>query len=395
MQKIRPRLPRPLLALPLICAALGGCAKAPDNDAAPTSAVVRKGAAISVPAASPLRQSLQLAYAEEHSVARAIPVPAVVEADPARLVRVVPPVAGRIDRLLKHLGDTVKAGDPLFTMDSADVALAYADAGKAQAGLTLARRNLERQKELRAADISAHKDLEQAESDYAQAHSERERSKARLAQLGGSLAGAGGAGGSGGSGGSGGTGGSGGNGRTYTLRSPLSGHVIELNGGQGGFWNDTNAPVMVVADLSSVWLTASVQEKDLGAVFAGQVADIALNAYPGEHIAGKVGYVGEVLDPDTRTVKVRVAVDNRDGRLKPGMFAQVTFSAAAHQGVVVPASALVQSGTRTQVYVETAAWTFEARTVATGVHSGDQVEIVSGLKAGARIVAKEGVLLND
>ena len=365
------RQPRALLALPLLFAALGGCGHAPESEATPPAAVVRKGASIAVPAGSPLRQSLQVASAAEQNVTRAIPVPAVVEADPARLVRLVPPVAGRIEQLLKHLGDTVKAGDALFTMDSADVAAAHSDAGKAQAGLTLARRNLERQKELRAADISAHKDLEQAESDYAQALSESERSKARLAQLGG------------------------GNGRLLTLRSPLSGHVIELNGGQGGFWNDTNAPVMVVADLSTVWLTASVQEKDLAAVFAGQGADIELNAYPGQHIAGKVGYVGEVLDADTRTVKVRVAVDNKDGRLKPGMFAQVTFSAAPHQGVVVPASALVQSGTRTQVYVETAAWTFEARTVATGVHSGELVEIVSGLKAGTRIVAREGVLLND
>lgn len=374
MMNIAPRLQRPLL-LSLLCAALSGCGHPSETGTAPASAVVRKGAALSVPAASPLRQSLQLATVEEHDVARAIPVPAVVEADPARLVRVVPPVSGRIGQLFKHLGDTVKAGDALFTMDSADVAAAYSDNGKAQAGLTLARHNLERQKELRAADISARKDLEQAESDYAQALSESERSKSRLAQLGAG-SGAGG-------------------GRLYTLRSPLSGHVIELNGGQGGFWNDTNAPVMVVADLSTVWLSASVQEKDLSAVFAGQTADIELNAYPGEHIAGKVGYVSEVLDADTRTVKVRVAVDNRNGRLKPGMFARVTFSAAPHRGVVVPTSALVQNGTQTQVYVETAAWTFEARTVTTGIHSGDQVEIASGLKAGARIVAKEGVLLND
>lgn len=373
MMNIDPSLQHPLL-LSLLCAALSGCGHPSETSTAPASAVVRKGATLSVPATSPLRLSLQLATVEERDVARAIPVPAVVEADPARLVRVVPPVSGRIGQLLKHLGDTVKAGDALFTMDAADVAAAYSDNGKAQASLTLARRNLERQKELRAADISARKDLEQAESDYAQALSESERSKARLAQLGAS---------------------SGAGGRLTTLRSPLSGHVIELNAGQGGFWNDTNAPVMVVADLSTVWLSASVQEKDLAAVYAGQTADIELNAYPGEHIAGKVGYVSEVLDPDTRTVKVRVAVDNRNGRLKPGMFARVTFSAAPHRGVVVPASALVQNGTQTQVYVEIAAWTFEARTVTTGIHSGDQVEIASGLKAGARIVAKEGVLLND
>jgi cobalt-zinc-cadmium efflux system membrane fusion protein len=388
MIKMPPRLRQSALLLPLLLpvlgAALGGCdrphwlpgAQAAEQPAPSATALVHHGAAVSVPAASPLRKSLQLASVEEHAVAQSILVPAVVEADPARLVRVVPPVAGRIERLLKHLGDPVKAGDALFTLDSADIAQAYSDAGKAQAGLTLAGRNLERQKELRAADISAHKDLEQAESDYAQALSERDRSKTRLAQLGV-------------------TPGANGTGRQYTLRSPLSGHVIELNGGQGGFWNDTNAPVMVVADLSSVWLTASVQEKDLAAVFAGQAADIVLNAYPGEHIGGKVGYVGEVLDPDTRTVKVRVAVDNRAGRLKPGMFAQTGFSAASHQAVLIPATALVQNGAQTQVYVETAAWTFEPRTVTTGVRAGDQVEIVAGLKPGMRIVAREGVLLND
>jgi len=122
MMKIDPRLQRPtlptlLLALPLLCASLGGCGHAPETEAAPAAAVVRKGASIAVPAASPLRKTLQVAAVEERSVARSIPVPAVVEADPARLVRVVPPVAGRIDHLLKHLGDTVKAGDALFTMD--------------------------------------------------------------------------------------------------------------------------------------------------------------------------------------------------------------------------------------------------------------------------------------
>lgn len=374
---------RVLLMMPILCAALGGCdlsrwlpgSHAAESESRPVTALQHNGIAIAVPAGSPLRKSLQLALVEEHSVARSIPVPGVVEADPARLVRVVPPVAGRIEHLQKRLGDTVMAGDALFTLDSADYAQAYSDAVKAQAGLTLARRNLDRQKELRAADISAHKDLEQAESDYAQAASEQERSKARLAQLGG-------------------TSGSGA-GRQFTLRAPMSGHVIELNGAPGGFWNDTNAPVMVIADLSSVWLTASVQEKDLAAVFVGQAADISLNAYPGEHIAGKVRYVGEVLDADTRTVKVRIAVDNASGRFKPGMFAQVNFSAAAHQGLVVPASALVQNGPQTRVFVETSPWTFEPRAVTTGAQAGDRVEIVSGLKAGARIVAKEGVLLND
>ncbi|MES2262438.1 MAG: efflux RND transporter periplasmic adaptor subunit [Pseudomonadota bacterium] len=383
MKKDRHARRHVLLLLPVLCAVLGGCdlarwlpsSHAAEGDARPATALVHKGAAITVPAASPLRKSLRIATVEQQSVTRLIPVPGVIEADASRLVRIVPPVAGRLEQIYRHLGDTVKVGDALLTLDSADVALAYSDAGKAQAALTLAQRNLERQKELRAADISARKDLEQAESDYAQAASESERSKARLAQLGGAL----------------GTGSA----RHFTLRAPLSGQVIELNGAQGGFWNDTNAPVMVLADLSSVWLAASVQEKDLAAVFVGQAAEISLHAYPGEHIAGKVRYVGAVLEAETRTVKVRIAVDNSAGRIKPGMFAQVSFSAAAHQALVVPAAALVQNGTQTRVFVETSPWTFEARPVTTGAQVGDRIEIVSGLQPGVRIVAKEGVLLND
>ncbi|HUJ18576.1 MAG TPA: efflux RND transporter periplasmic adaptor subunit [Nitrospirota bacterium] len=340
-----------------------------------SSPLVREDGRVRVPDASPLRKSLQLATVEEQSVERPLVVPAVVEVDPAKLIKVVPPLSGRIVQMHKRLGDAVKAGDALFTLDSADMAQAYSDAAKAQAALGMAKRNLERQQELSKAEISARKDREQAESDYSQAVSESERAKARLSLLSGALGD--------------------GNGRQYTLRSPIAGHVIELTGAQGGFWNDTNAPIMTVANLSTVWLTASVQEKDLASVFVGQAAKITFNAYDGESIKGRVHYVGEVLDPDTRTVKARIAIDNAAGRFRPGMFANVTFSGKAHHAAVVPATALVQSGFNTRVFVETSSWQFEPRIVKTGAQMGDLVEIVSGVKAGERIVVREGVLLND
>ncbi len=106
-------------------------------------------------------------------------------------------------------------------------------------------------------------------------------------------------------------------------------------------------------------------------------------------------YVGKVLDPDTRTVKVRIAIDNASGRFRPGMFAKVNFSGRAHRAPVVPATALVQSGFNTRVFVKKSPWKFEARVCKTGTQMADSIEIVSGLKAGERIVAKEGVLLND
>ncbi|MFI5399172.1 MAG: efflux RND transporter periplasmic adaptor subunit [Candidatus Binatia bacterium] len=337
--------------------------------------LIHEEGGVRVPAASPLRQSIQVAAVEEQSVERPIVVPAVVEVDPAKLVKVVPPLCGRIVQLHKRLGDAVKVGDALFTLDSADLAQAYSDAAKARAALGLSKRSLERQKELARAEISARKDLEQAESDYSQAVSEAARARARLSVLGTAL--------------------DDGDGRQYTLRSPIAGRVIELSGAQGGFWNDTNAPIMSVADLSTLWLAAGVQEKDLSSMFVGQDATITLNAYDGESFAGTVRYVGEILDPDTRTVKVRVAIDNASGRLRAGMFAKVIFSGQAHRAAVIPATALVQYGFTTGVFVETFPWQFESRIVVTGAQLGDRIEIVSGLKAGERIVVQDGVLLSD
>lgn len=361
--------------LPPLLLALAGCGPAPAPAPAADAPLVHDGARIRVAASSPLRQALQVAAVQAAQVERPITVPAVIEADAGRLLRIAPPVAGRIVQMHKQLGDAVKRGEPLFTLDSADLAAAFADAGKAQAGLSLAQRNLQRQQALSAAEISARKDLEQAQSEAAQAEAEAGRAQARLAQLGGSLTAP--------------------QGRHYTFSAPISGRVVELAGAQGGFWNDTTAPIMTVADLSTVWVTAGVQEKDLAAVFVGQAARITLNAYEGESLSGTVKYVGELLDADTRTVKVRIAVDNRAGRLRPGMFASVVFSGAAHTAVVVPAAALVQSGFNTRVFVEKAAGEFEARSVKTGAQLGDRVEVVSGLQAGERIVVKDGVLLND
>lgn len=372
IDSVRPRR----WASPAICVLLAACGQhAPATNAALATALMREGSSIVVPAASPLRKALQFDSAAATTFERPISVPGVIEADAARLVKIVPPVGGRIVRVYKALGDAVRAGEPLLTLDSADLAQATNDANKAQAALALASHVLTRQQDLVSAEIAARKDLEQAQSDHAQAQSEARRAQSRLSQLGSALGR--------------------GNGRAYTLNAPISGHVIDLTGAQGGFWNDTNAPLMTVADLSKVWLTASVQEKDLAAVFVGQPTRIALNAYPGEQLTGRVAYVGQVLDADTRTVKVRVALDNAAGKLRPGMFASAVFSGASHEAITVPASALIQDGFNTRVFVERAPWTFEARNVKTGAQIGSQVEIISGLRAGERIVVKDGVLLND
>ena len=372
------RVPLPTLtrlALTLLAVvSLAGCNTA-SSTAENAPAVRHENGQILLASTSALRKSLVIAPVEVRTVEREVVTPGVVEADVARLVKIVPPVSGRIVSLEKHLGDTVNRGDPLFTIDSPELAEALADAEKADAALVLSRRTLNRERDLMDAQIAARKDFEQAESDFAQAESEARRAHARLTQLDMDK--------------------SEGTGRKYVLRAPISGHVIELTAAAGGFWNDTSAPIMTVADLSSVWVSASVPEKDLAAVSVGADAVIELNAYPGESVRGPIAYVAETLDPDTRTVKARVAVDNSSGRFRPGMFARVVFRSAAREATVVPATALIQAGFDTQVYIETAPDVFEPRNVKVGARVGDSVEALAGLAPGERVVVQNAVLLND
>jgi membrane fusion protein, heavy metal efflux system len=346
--------------------------EAPPEVAAPV--LIHEGDALLIPEKSPLRRSLAVAPVAEQSVTVPFTLPAVVEADPARLVKVMPPLAGRIVRLNKQLGDQVKAGDVLFTIDSPDFAQANADAAKARAALTLASHGLERQRELDKSDLAVRRDLEQAQSDYAQAASEAARADARLRQTG-ARAGATGDG-------------------KLAVRSPIAGRVVDLAAAEGAYWNDATAPLMTVADLSRVFVSANAQEKDLARLYVGQQASVKLDAYAAP-LTGQVRYVGDLLDADTRTVKVRLPFDNRDGALKPGMFAEATLSSRPHQGILVPMAAVVQGGFSSHAFVEVSPWRFAPREVRLGAQIGQQVEVLAGLKAGERVVVKDGVLLND
>jgi cobalt-zinc-cadmium efflux system membrane fusion protein len=338
--------------------------------------LIRTGERISVPEGSPVRNSLAIEPVAEQDVQRSLVLPAVVEADPARLIKVLPPLAGRVTQLKVQLGEQVEAGQPLVVVDSPDLAAAYADYDRAKVLLSLALKSRDRQRALIKIGGAAEKDLQQSETDYATADAEMRRTEARLKQIGVDAETADKA-------------------RTVTVVAPMSGSVIDLAVAPGAYWNDSTAALMTVADLRTIWVTAGVPEKDTALVAKGQSADVIFPAYPGEVFKGQVLFVSDVLDADTRRTKVRIAFANPDTRLKPGMFASVSFHAPARRSAVVPTSALVVKDDANQVLVEIAPWTFEARTVDIGFQQGDQAVLTSGVKAGDRIVVKGGVLLGD
>jgi cobalt-zinc-cadmium efflux system membrane fusion protein len=339
-------------------------------------AVVRTGEHITVPGDSPIRGALAIAPVGIKAVRRDLVLPAVVEADPARLIKVLPPLSGRVMQLKVQLGERVKEDQPLVVLDSPDLAQAYADYDRAKVQLTLTRENRDRQRGLNKIGGAAQKDLQQAETDYAAAVAELRRAEARLKQIGvdpdTKIPS-----------------------RDVTVSAPMAGSIIDLQVAPGAYWNDSTAPLMTIADLTTVWVTASVPEADTTLVAKGQPVSVTLPAYPGEVLKGNVLFVSDVVDTDTRRTKVRIAFVNPGTRLRPGMFANVTFFAPAQTVAVVPTSALVLKDDLNQVYVETAPWTFEARTVDLGYQQGDQVILRSGVKPGERVVIKGGVLLGD
>jgi cobalt-zinc-cadmium efflux system membrane fusion protein len=152
---------------------------------------------------------------------------------------------------------------------------------------------------------------------------------------------------------------------------------------------------MTVADLGTVWVTALVPEKDVSAVYKGQSAEVTLSAYPDRLLRGKVLFVSDVIEPDSRRNKIRIAFENRDYALKPNMFATVTVIGPDRTEIVVPSSALLMNNDRTSVFVAIAPWTFERRTVDPDLGDGTAVAIRSGLAAGDQVVVKGGILLND
>jgi membrane fusion protein, heavy metal efflux system len=138
-----------------------------------------------------------------------------------------------------------------------------------------------------------------------------------------------------------------------------------------------------------------VAEEDLAGIALNQDAEVNVDAYPGKTMHGKVLFVSDVIEPDSRRNKTRIAFENPDVFLKPNMFATVRLRGTPLRRVVLPSSALLMNNDRTTVFVATAPWTFERRTVEPLLEEGTQVAIRSGIQPGEQVVVKGGILLND
>ncbi len=182
--------------------------------------------------------------------------------------------------------------------------------------------------------------------------------------------------------------------RSLTFVSPVSGIVLEKKAVQGMRFMPGEA-LYQIADLSSVWVLADVSEQDIGHVKVGHAVEVNIEAYPDKRFEGKISFIYPTLNPDTRTVQVRVAMANPDGLLKPAMFAKVTLLVGGEAELLaVPTSAVIDSGTRQVVLVQNSPGRFEPRTVRLGSRSDNYVEVLEGLREGEQVVTSALFLID-
>jgi membrane fusion protein, heavy metal efflux system len=338
--------------------------------------MTRQGDKIIVPEGSSLRSRLSVMAATAQTVRPKLQLPAVVESDPSRTAAVLTPLSGRLVALKVALGDRVVRGQVVAVIDSPDLGQAVNDNEKAGDSFRLTEKNLERQEAQNKLGVASDRDLDQAKSDHAQAAAEYTRTQARLKMLGiapdskASL-------------------------RELTVTSPVAGSVTSLSVAPGNMINDPTQPLMTIADLSTVWVTALVAEKDVASVSKNQDVQVTLSAYPDRLLQGKVLFVSDVIEADSRRGKIRIAFANTDYSLKPNMFATVVLSGAERSLIVLPSSALLMNNDRISVFIATAPWTFERRNVETQLEEGSSVSIRSGVTAGEQVLVRGGILLND
>lgn len=182
--------------------------------------------------------------------------------------------------------------------------------------------------------------------------------------------------------------------RTLTLHAPASGVVVAKNVLSGQAVQAGEA-LYTIADLSEVWVEAELREAEAGAVREGTPATVEFASLPGRPISGTVEYVSPTLQPEARTLRVRIAIPNPDGRLRPGMYATVRFAASARTALTVPTSAVLRTGERRIAFVDLGDGRFMPREIETGRVAGELTEVLAGLEAGERVVTSAQYLLDS
>jgi RND family efflux transporter MFP subunit len=306
----------------------------------------------------------------------------------AATVEAVPKVSGRLDDVTVRLGDRVRKGQTLAKVEDREIAeqvkqaqasfdVAAATIRQREADLRLAQTNLDRSKNLFDRSLIPKQTYDDTDARYQAASAQLDLAKAqyqqaqaRLDELKINLA-------------------------NTVISSPVSGFVGK-RALDPGAWVTPNSSFISVVDIGVVRLVANIVEKDLGRINSGMKADVVVDAYPGEHFVGRIAHVAPVLDPATRTAQIEVEIDNSSFRLKPGMYAKVSFVIEHKENVlVVPANSVIDAQGKKGVYVPGEGDVARFQAVTLGMSDPEKVEITSGVSEGMRVISTGAAALRE
>jgi membrane fusion protein, heavy metal efflux system len=369
-------LPFALALAILLAAGCGGdSTKNAAAEAPPPAQVEHEGDASIVQVDKGKAAQFPLSTASEYKAASQLTVTGVVNPDIARTVPVISIASGRVVEIRARLGDSVKKGQLLLRVQSADIAAAYSDYRKAVADETLANTQFERAKGLYDHGAISLNDFQVAQDTENKAKVDVETTAEHLRVLGAPLDHPSG---------------------IVDIVAPITGvitdqQVTNAAGVQG--LSSTNP--FTISDLSDVWIICDVYENDLSSVRLGDTADVRLNAYPDHVVTGTISNIGAVLDPNIRTAKVRIQVHN-PGNMRPGMFVTATFRGQKKEShAAIPATAILHLHDRDWVYLPAGGDKFKRLAIVAGESLPNNMqEVISGLQPGDQVVTNALVLQN-
>jgi cobalt-zinc-cadmium efflux system membrane fusion protein len=359
-----------------LAASLEGCGGGkgdPKAEAPPASKVEHEDDVSVVQVEHP--EQFPLATAAEHAATTQLNATGTVAPDISRTVPVISIATGRVVEIHARLGDTVKKGQLLLRVQSADMSGAFSDYRKAVADEKLSRIQFERAKLLYDKGAISLNDFQTAEDVENKAQVDVENTTERLRVLGGSVDHPA---------------------AVVDIVAPVSGVITDQQVTTAAGVAGLSSPnPFTISDLSNVWILCDVYENDLAGVRVGQAAEIRLNAYPDKTFSGRISNVGPVLDPNLRTAKVRVEVRN-PGLMRVGMFVTATFRGQKKEThAAVPATAILHLHDRDWIYVPAGGKKFRRVEVTSGgMLPNNMQEIVSGIQAGQQVVSNALVLQN-
>jgi cobalt-zinc-cadmium efflux system membrane fusion protein len=327
--------------------------------------------------------NLQIEEVSLKSLKNILQVPGKIQFNENKLAHVGSRVPGRVVEVIANLGDKVKEGDSLAVIDSTELGTAQSEYLKAKANLLAQEKSYQRAKKLLEGKAISLGEYQKREAEYLNVRAEFKAAEDRLHLLGLSeeevkrigsehiIK------------------------SRVAVRAPFSGTVVERHATLGEIIEPATN-LFTVADLSTLWAIADVPEKDIPQIKIGLPIEVKVSPYPNEAFKGTVTYIGDQIDPSTRTVRVRTEVDNSLGKLKPEMFATVFITTDVVSNVLaIPEEAVQTDGNKKVVFIDKGNGGFEKREVSLGRQIDSFYRVLDGIKPGEKIVTKGSFLLKS